>query len=523
MRARIRAVSWLTGILATLVLSACGATSSNTSSPSQEPASEQAAKAPTVVKGGTLRLAAVDPGAAIDPVTVASGAGVGIAGAVAENLTFINDKGQPEGVLATEWEPSEDGKTWTFTLRSGVQFQDGRPLTAADVVASYERIIGPDSVSPGKSAFVGILKSVSASGDDTVEFRLERPFSDFPVLTAATNTYILPEDYELGTWEKHPVGTGPFKLETYNKGQSAEFVANPTYWGKDDIYLAALKINFYKDAQARVLALQSGEVDSLLGEPLEASLTAALSEDEYSVQSIPNAGFTAFALRTDEAPFDDVKVRQAVAWALDREGIVQTVLGGDGSIGNDTIYAPVYPLKPQGLEQRAQDLDRVKTLLGGKTVKFTITSSPADETLATVIQQQRHEVEGFDVDIKVLPSAEYYADGNDAPWLNATATLTYWASRPSPSQYNGFLYSKASDWNASKYSNPKLEQISAEYDAATDDATKQTLIDQIAKIQWDEVPVIVTTYGKSRTFSSKQVHDIPQVPGATRYQGLWVG
>ena len=142
MRARIRAVSWLTGILATLVLSACGATSSNTSSPSQEPASEQAAKAPTVVKGGTLRLAAVDPGAAIDPVTVASGAGVGIAGAVAENLTFINDKGQPEGVLATEWEPSEDGKTWTFTLRSGVQFQDGRPLTAADVVASYERTSG---------------------------------------------------------------------------------------------------------------------------------------------------------------------------------------------------------------------------------------------------------------------------------------------------------------------------------------------------------------------------------------------
>ena len=89
-----------------------------------------------------------------------------------------------------------------------------------------------------------------------------------------------------------------------------------------------------------MLALQSGEVDSLLGEPVEASLTAALSEDEYSVQSVPNAGFTAFALRTDEAPFDDVKVRQAVAWALDREGIVQTVLGGDGSIGNDTIDDP---------------------------------------------------------------------------------------------------------------------------------------------------------------------------------------
>lgn len=519
------------GVIAALALGACGASSGGgTASTAKDAAagggtgaSTTAAAAPKVVDGGTLKISAVDPGAKIDPVTVAGAAGVGIVGAVAENLTYIDDKGAAQPVLATKWEPSSDGLTWTFTLRAGVTFQDGTPLTAKDVVATYERIIAPKSVSPGKSAFIGILKSVTAAGDDAVEFHLERPFSDFPALTAATNTYILPADYTLGSWEKNPVGTGPFKLQTYNRGQSVVFVANPTYWDKQDIHLAGLEIDLFKDEQARVLALQSGEIDSLLGEPVEASLTAALDPSQYNVLSVPNAGFTAFALRVDQAPFTDENVRQAIAWALDRDAIIKTVLGGDGSVGNDTIYAPVYPIKPQGLEQRKQDPAKVEELLGGKTVAFTITASPADETLATVIQQQLNAIGGFKVKIKILPPGEYYADGNDAPWLSAPATLTYWASRPSPSQYNNFLYFKGSDWNASHYSNPELEKLSAQYDATTDTAKQQELVNQIAKIEWDDVPVIVSAYGKSRIFSSKKVHDIPTVPGATRYQGIWVG
>jgi peptide/nickel transport system substrate-binding protein len=522
-RRRPAALGLLAIVVAALALTACGSTSDSGGTTGTTATASGTQAAEKIVEGGTLRVASAAPPTSIDPVTVASGSGFDIVGAVDEQLTYIDEHGKAQPVLATKWEPSADGKTWTFTLRKGVKWQDGTPLTAADVAASYERIIGPKSVSPGKSAFEGILESVSASGDDAVEFHLERPFADFPVLTAGSNTYILPKDYKLGSWEDDPVGTGPFTLQTYDKGQSAKFVANPDYWGKQDIHLAGLEVGFYKDAQARVLALESGEADTLLGEPVAASLTAALDPSKYSALTVPEAGFTAFALRVDQAPFNDVKVRQAIAWALNREAILKTVYGGDGSVGNDTMYAPIYPIKPEGLEQREQDPDKVAELLGGKTVSFTITASPTDETLATVIQQQLNEVGGFDVKIDILPSNEYYAEGNDAPWLSAPATLTYWGSRPSPSQYNSFLYFKNSDWNASKFSNPELEKLSAQYDATTDPTEQQDLVNQIGKIEWTEVPVIVAARGATQTFSSNEVHDIPAVPGQVRYQGIWVG
>ncbi|MCW3048291.1 MAG: hypothetical protein JWO74_2575 [Solirubrobacterales bacterium] len=518
------AVLGLVGVTATLALAACGSTSSGGSNNNDATAASATPVADKIVKGGTLTVSGVDPGTAVDPLTTASPAGTGIVAAVAEQLTRIAADGSAQPVLADKWSVSGDGKTWTFHVRQGVTFQDGTPLTPKDVVASYDRIIAPKSPSPGKSSFAGLLKDVIAAADgESVDFHLARPFSDFPALTAGSNTYILPADYKAGSWEKHPVGTGPFVVKQYSRGQSVHYEANPSYWDKAHLYLGALDFKLYKDAQARVLALQSGEIDSLIGEPVEASLTAALDPSKFEVATVPNAGFTAFALRADQAPFDDVKVRQAIAWALDREGIVKTVLGGAGTLGNDTVYGPVYQIKPRGLAQRQQDPAKVKELLGGKTVSFTITASPADETLATVIQQQLNQVGGFKVKIKILPSSEYYADGNDAPWLSAPATLTYWASRPSPSQYNNFLYFKSSDWNASKYSNPELEKLSAQYDATTDQAKRQELVDQIAKIEYDEVPVIVPAFGKSKTFSSKKVHGLHLLPSSTLYTGVWVG
>ncbi|MDV6271473.1 ABC transporter substrate-binding protein, partial [Rhodococcus globerulus] len=268
--------------------------------------------------GGTLRSSIVDPGGEIDPVVVASPGGTAVVDAVAEKLVRVDAKFQAAPVLATEWTSTPDSLKWTFKIRPGVKFNDGSPLSAADVVATYDRIISPTSTSPAKGSFAGILDKVAAQGE-SVEFDLSKPFADFPLLLAGNNTQILPANYELGSWKQSYIGTGPFKIASFNQGQGVTFEKNPTYWNADQIYLDTLEFKFFKDQQSRVLALQSGEIDGLYGEPVAANLTSALDKSKYTVTSDPNPGFSAFVFRVDTAPFDDVKVRQAIAWALDRD------------------------------------------------------------------------------------------------------------------------------------------------------------------------------------------------------------
>ncbi len=469
-------------------------------------------------RGGVLRLSAIEHDSADgDPTTSTFGGDT----LVLERLTALNPDYSAKPVLATEWKASEDGLTWTVEIRQGVTFNDGRDLTPADVVATYERLIAPDSVSPAKGALSILAKAEENTNGTAVDFHLSKPFSDFPFLLGSSNTGILPADYEVGTWYDNPVGTGPFVIENYAPGQGITYQRYEDHWNAEEIYLDGVQVTYYKDQQARVLALQSGEIDGLYGEPISADLLSALDKSQYNVTSVPAAGFSAFVFRVDQPPFDDVKVRQAIAWALDREEIIDTVWNGDAEPGNDTVYGPTFAIRPKSLEQREADPEKVAELLGDKKVEFTITTSSTEETYATLIQQQLEEYDNFDVDIDIQSGAEYYAEGDDSPWLTREATLTFWSPRPSPSQYIDYIYREASDWNASKYVDPELERLSDEYDAATDEAERQRIVDELAEIQWNDVPVIVVGFGNVRAFLDKRVH--LEIVGTTAtWEGAWI-
>ena len=472
------------------------------------------------VAGGILRSGVVDPGAELDPLTVASPGGTMVVDTVAERLVRVDADHQATPALATAWSVSDDNLTWTVDIRQGVTFNDGTPLTSADVVATYDRILAPDSTSPAQGSFAGILTSVEADGD-AVDFTLAKPFSDFPFLLATNNTQILPADYEPGTWQDSFVGTGPFTVKSYQAGQGITFVKNPTYWNAEEIYLDGITTNFYKDQQARVLALQSGEIDGLYGEPVAANLTSALDASRYTVDSTAPSGFYAFTLRVDHAPFTDVKVRQAIAWALDRKAIIASVYGDEGEVGNDTIYGPAFTTRPSGLDQREASADEVEKLLGDQKISFTITTSSTDESQALLIQQQLKKYPNFEVTVDSQSGDQYFSEGDSSPWLTADATLTYWASRPSPSQFYDFIYRTDAIWNASHYSSPEADRLSDEYDATVDPDRRQTIVDELGAIQHDDVPVIVTSYGNTRRYLSKKLH-LPVSPDVVDYTGAWL-
>jgi peptide/nickel transport system substrate-binding protein len=472
---------------------------------------------------GVYRLGLAEPDATVNPATVSDYNAMFLVGLASEGLISQDANGELHGRLASSWKASDDGLSWTVQLRKGLRFSDGKSLTSADVVDTFEGIIGPDSQSPGKSSFQDVLESVAADGEDAVVFTLDRPFSDFPYLLTGSNTTIQPAGSKSSTnWIKKPVGAGQFVLTKYTAGQGATFTKNPDYWDAKDVELTSVEVKFYADTQAQLLAFQSGEIDQIASSPT-VSKTLDLTDYRQTKQYFNK--FDGIFLNVTEAPFDDPKARQALAWALDRKAIVKTVYGGDAAIGNDTTYFPNYGIQPTGLEQREQDRAKVKALLGGKTLSFTITTLADEKTLAQVVQQQLEAVGGFDVTLKVLTSAQYYADGADTPWLNAPVTITNWAERL-PSQYIDLIYRKDAIWNASKYSSPELETLSSSFDATTSTSERQEDANRIATIQWTDLPVIVPAFASGSwvltkrvtgTFSSGQ-----DFPGGFDFRGIGV-
>lgn len=445
------------------------------------------------------RIGISDPGAELDPLTVADGDAQLITGLVTEQLVSFTADGEALPRLATKWEASDDGLTWTLALREGATFNDGAAVTADDVVATFDSIIGDDSISPAKSAFAGILDSVAAADDSTVTFTLARPFSDFLRLLAGSNTGILPAGYKPGTWTDNPVGAGQFLLKDYKVGQSVTYVKNPDYWNADAIKLDGIELKIYKDPQAIVLAFQAGEIDRITVTP---EVLATVNVDDYDTLSAGYSHFFGIHLNVTKAPFDDVTIRQALAWAIDRDAIVDLVFGGTASVGNDFPVLPDYLPQPVDIEQRKQNLDKVADLLHGRSVSFTITTS--FQLYGEVLQQQLNAIDGFDVKLEVLSDEQYYAEGEDSPWLNAPLTITSWGKRV-PSQYYGLFYAEGAAWNAAHYANPDLADLVAEFDATTDDAEREKLITEISQTQWTDVPTIIPALVRSEVLQNKRV------------------
>jgi peptide/nickel transport system substrate-binding protein len=248
------------GMSSTFIAAALAACGGANSSPSSASSAAGAAK-----KGGTLKVAAQTPTAAINPMTIADLGGSTMLTQTGEFLTFDNGATrQLEPMLATNWGHNGDGTVWTFKLRKGVKFHNGKTMTADDVVYTFKQQTDPKNASNALSTFTGVLKPDGVVKVDpyTVAFHLESANGNFPYIISSDNynLIIVPSGTDFAKWQRTFVGTGPFKLRSYAQNQSAHFVANPDYWGGPP-HLSATSFDFYAGQQAMILALQGGQVD----------------------------------------------------------------------------------------------------------------------------------------------------------------------------------------------------------------------------------------------------------------------
>ncbi|MFE4993467.1 ABC transporter substrate-binding protein [Streptomyces mirabilis] len=501
------------GALATL-LAACAPSATDDTSAGATPSASGPAK-----RGGTLRVGTPPPPTAVDPVTAYDGTAIALYQLVAEYLVWLDKDFKLVPRLATKWTSDATGRKWTFTLRGGVTFSDGTKLDAATVKASFDRLLDPKNKSAALSAFDTVLKAggVSTQGDSTVVFTLERAFSDFPYLVSAGNynTVILKRDYA-GDFTKHGIGTGPFTLKSYDVSTGATFVRNPKYWDSPKPYLDGVDVKFYADDQADLVALQSGDIDAqFLSRP--ALVEPLGNSGGIAVDKVRGTGVTVLTLRVDKAPFDRKEVRQAVAHALDRPAVRQAAGSGLGDLGNDHLFAPLFPAAPTDITQRAKDKAKVAELLkaaGLKSLRFTLTFDPPNKDYAVTVQSQLKEV-GITVDLDQRSSKEFYGgdQAKDTPWLFTTANLVGWAGRAVPSQFIIPMVKSNGVWNGSKYANKALDAAAEAYDAATSDAERRKQAEIIAKALHEDVPIVIAYWsGAARAYNSGKFRGVQAHP-----------
>ena len=374
-----------------------------------------------IKRGGTLRMGVSVPAQDVDPVTMFNEGAIATANIALEYLCYPDPSYVLTPRLATKWAPGADASTWDFTIRQGVQWQDGTPFTVDDVVATFDRLTDPNSKSAALSQFAGVLSAgnVERKDDQTVTFHLDRVYSDFPYLVSAFtyNSLITPKNYEIGTFTKGGIGTGAFILKSYQNGQQATFTKNPHYWAKGMPYLDGLVMKYFSDNAPQVAALQAGAIDAMVETPYQGS-QALFSDANITILENPSTQYRTLQMRTDEQPFSSQELRQAVAYALNRPDLITGLFNGKAVLGNDHAFAPTFPDSPttDDLPQRVQDIDKAKQLVQSATGKSSINVTLTTEDYleipdyATFVKEQLKAV-GINVVARGAAAVDVLRDG----------------------------------------------------------------------------------------------------------------
>jgi peptide/nickel transport system substrate-binding protein len=448
--------------------------------------------------GGTLRTAMLPPVGTLDPLTVVDEGGLAVLGQSGEYLAWSDDELMLQPRIAESWEPNEDGSVWTFAIRQGVTFHDGQPLSAEDVVATMEYHLGNES--NALSALTGVLSAGNTRlvDESTVEFTLDAPNGNFPYLLSSDNynLIILPKTFT-GDWEADFIGTGPWVLETYTPEVGATYAKNANYWDTTRMPLAdTSEVKFYEDEQARVLALQGGEVD-IVSNFSVAGGGALLEDPSFTVIEIRASQHRKIHMRTDMEPFQDKRVRQAMALAIDRQAMVDGLFEGKADLGNDSPFAPVYPSTDPSVPQRAPDLEQARQLLqaAGKGDGFTVTLESWQgfeiPDLAVLVQNALAEI-GVTVELQITDDGAYYGDFTygGSRWLDSPFGITDWGHRGVPNVLLSAALGSEGPWNAPHFKNPQFDALLADYVAAFDLDSQRAVAKQIQELLLDETPAI---------------------------------
>jgi peptide/nickel transport system substrate-binding protein len=479
-------------------------------------------------RGGNLVFARTADIVSLDPTAIADNESIWATEQIFQTLYTVTPNGK--GVqpwLATGYTLSPNRLQWTFHLRPGVRFSNGKPMTAADVAFSINRA---RHSTQGFGYIDSAIKSVTAPGPSTVVIRTKYPWAPLLADVSLFTNGIMPANFGGKTAAQffaHPVGTGPFMFSSWAKGQSLKLVRNPYYWQQGKPYLNSVTFTNVPDDNTRALQVEGGQAQIDEFPPLS-SIASLAAKPGVVARLFPSTRTDYLLLNEHVRPYQDVHVRRAICYALNRRALVDTVLFGHGSPANSFMpptliyYAPGNPGCPYSLTKARQEM-AASSVPHGFSTTFLTDSTTEDLEIAQIVQQELKPL-GIRVSIQTVnPNQIFTLQGKEEYQMS----VDYWTMDiPDPDEICEFFLSPPGGHAESYYTfynNPQMNRLVAEGARVFSPAQRAKIYAQVQALQISDVPQIPLFYQPFAYAYSSSVHGFFPYPlGNYHLEDVWL-
>jgi peptide/nickel transport system substrate-binding protein len=483
-----------------------------------------------VKKGGRFSMARNEEPLSLDPIVPSDNGSIWVIYQMFDQLTTVNE--DSSGIapsIAESWEISPDGTVYTFAIRQGVTFHDGAPMTMEDVVFSLERVFDPQG--SGYSFLFGAVQGVEAVDDTSVQVTLREPFTPLLDNLNVFPASIVPKaavEADAEAFAQNPVGTGPFKLQEFAKGRHVHLVKHDEYWKPDRPHVDEVFIPYVTDDNTRILRVQGGEVDAAVAIPY-AQIDQLDAQDEIDVQIEELFRFDGMWLNHAEAPLDDVKVRQALNYATDKEAMLNSIFFDKVEIANHMM--PKMKYWRDDVAAYEYDPERAKSLIAeskaadGFTLPIVIPTG--DVIIQQIAQIVKESYEGIGVNVRItnLDIGTAYTNFSS---FNYTAGANWYITSdvPGPDELAAIQFDFSAESGTksffTNYNSPRATELVQEA-GRSDDATREQLFGELQQLVMDDAVLVALFFTPARAALRSHVRDFKTVKTAWwRLENVWL-
>lgn len=466
----------------------------------------KAVMAATPKKGGSVRMSSNlhGPDDQLDPPLFTSTIDYTRGRATYNSLIQHANDLSPQPELAESFEPNANATEWTFKIRNGVTFHDGKKLTADDIVYTMKRHQGEDSTSVIKSVLASV-KEWKKTGPMEVKAILESPNADLPVLLGLFQTKIVQEG---STGDG--IGTGPFVLESFQPGVKSVHVRNKNYW-REGAHLDACEITAITDPVARVNALISGDMQLVTAIEPNAFRQVESAKD-VTLLSTPAALQMGICCLKNTEPGSSDDFVKGMQYIQDRKRIVKRVLKGKGSLGNDTPISPAHGKDfCHELPQREYDPDKAKFHFkksGYSTAELFVAPVMGGIEDACLTAQANCAKIGFDLKLKKVPTDGYWG----AVWMKEPLNVVSWNMRPTANSQMGIQFGPGAAWNDTFWNNERMGELLALSLAETEPTKRHDLYCEMQTLIHEGSGMVIPAFSNINDGIADNVMGMPKVP-----------
>lgn len=447
---------------------------------------------PAPKRGGVLKVSVSTRTTSLNPLQISGPSEYIAIDLLYSGLLRMGVDMKPAPDLALDYTSDEAAKVFTFRLRPGVTFHDGSPFTADDVVATYRAILDPKSACPARAA-LGSLQDITAIDKMTVRFTCATSFADFPVATAHSNARIVAAGSlrDLVALNTHANGTGAFKQDVFDSERLLRVVRNPNYYVPGQPYLDAVELPLFPDLTAEVQNLLSGATD-VMSDVQQADYKRVASAPGVIGQRVKSGRFVNVVLRMDSKPFNDARVRQALAMAIDRDALVDLVLEGLGQPARDNVISPQYryfadtpavPYDPAG----ARKLLAEAGYPSGLKIPLICSNRPAIRSTVGVAMKEMTRPGGFDIDVQTIPHDTYLAN----VWMKGNFYIGYWGMQATADAAFTLLFTSHAAFADTAWNNAEFDALIAAGAATIDDAKRREIYAKAQTLMAQDKPSLI--------------------------------